>query len=141
MGATNVKWVWSPNVSYSGTVPLEQLYPGEGYVDWVGLDGYNGGTALPWGGWLTFTQVFGSSLTELASVAPTKPVMIGETASTEQGGSKPSWITDFFAQLALRPQIQGFVWFNHEKETDWRIQSSATSTEAFASGVADPRYR
>ena len=64
-----------------------------------------------------------------------------ETASTEQGGSKPTWITDFFAQLALRPQIQGFVWFNHYKETDWRIESSATSTEAFATGVADSRYR
>ncbi len=141
VGATNVKWVWSPNVSYAGTTPLAQLYPGDGYVDWVAVDGYNGGTALPWGGWLSFTQVFATTLAELASVAPTKPVMIGETASTEHGGSKPTWIREFFAELAQRPQIQGFVWFNHNKETDWRIESSATSTEAFATGVADPRYR
>jgi beta-mannanase len=140
VGATNVKWIWSPNVSYTGTIPLAQLYPGDAYVDWVAVDGYNGGTALPWGGWLSFTQIFGTTLMELASLAPRKPIMIGETASTEHGGSKPTWIRDFFAQLDERPQVQGFVWFNHDKETDWRIQSSSLSTEAFAAGVADPRY-
>ena len=136
VGATNVGWVWAPNVSYAGTTPLKGLYPGDSYVDWVGVDGYNGGTALPWGGWLTFSQIFGSTLAELAAVTTTKPVMIAETASTEVGGSKASWITDFFAQLAARPQIKAFVWFNHDKETDWRIQSSESARQAFAAGVA-----
>ncbi len=89
---------------------------------------------------MSFTQVFGSTLAELATLAPTKPIMVGETASAELGGSKASWITEFFAQLAQRPQIKGFVWFNHNKETDWRIESSTTATQAFATGVGDPRY-
>jgi beta-mannanase len=140
VGATNVKWVWSPNVSYSGTTPLAQLYPGDAWVDWVALDGYNGGTALPYGGWQSFEQVFGPSLAELATVTTSKPVMIGETASVEQGGSKPDWITAKFAQLAIHPEIKAFVWFNQNKEADWRIESSDPSRQSFATGVANPRY-
>ena len=41
VGATNVTWVWSPNVAYPGSVPLSRLFPGDGYVDRTGLDGYN----------------------------------------------------------------------------------------------------
>jgi beta-mannanase len=141
VGANNVSWIWAPNVSYQGTTPLAGLYPGDDYVDWIGVDGYNGGTALPWGGWLTFAQVFGSTLNEISALSPTKPVMIAETASAEAGGSKAAWITDFFAELAARPQIKGFVWFNHNKEADWRIESSDAARLAFAAGVADPRYR
>ena len=67
--------------------------------------------------------------------------MIGETACAEEGGSKAAWITDFFVRMAEHPEIQAFVWFNHDKETDWRIESSPAANRAFAAGVADPRYR
>jgi beta-mannanase len=40
-GATNVKWIWAPNVLYSGSTALAGLYPGDSYVDVVGVDGYN----------------------------------------------------------------------------------------------------
>lgn len=139
VGATNVAWIWSPVVSSAGTTPLEQLYPGDGYVDWVGVDGYNGGSALPWGGWQSFSRIFDATLTELAAITTAKPVMVAETASVERGGSKAAWITDFFAQLARHPEIKGFVWFNHDKEADWRIQSSEAAREAFAAGVATLR--
>jgi beta-mannanase len=138
-GATNVTWVWCPNVSYSGSTPISQLYPGDTYVDQVGLDGYNGGTALNWGGWLSFQQIFGASLSTMGALT-TKPVVIGETASAEQGGSKAAWITDMFTQLRNNPQIVAFTWFNYNKETDWRIQSSKSATAAYAAGVSDPRY-
>lgn len=140
VGATNVQWVWSPNVSYEGTTPLARLYPGDSYVDWVGLDGYNGGTALPWGGWLTFAQIFGPTLDELKAITTAKPIIIAEVASVEAGGSKAQWISDFFAEMKARPEIKAFVWFNHNKEADWRIQSSETARQAFAAGVADPRF-
>jgi beta-mannanase len=140
VGATNVKWVWSPSVSYAGTIPLADVYPGDAYVDWVALDGYNGGSALPWGGWQSFAQIFGASLAEIAAITTAKPVMIGETSSAEAGGSKAAWITELFAELAQRSQIKGFVWFNQDKETDWRIESSPSATQAFATGVADQRY-
>lgn len=135
-GATNVQLVWSPNVSYDGTQPLAQIYPGDAYVDWVGVDGYNGGTALPWGGWLTFGQIFGPTLHEIRAITTTKPVMLAEVASVEQGGSKADWIRDLFAQLPTYPEIDAIVWFNENKEADWRIQSSSSSLEAFREAVA-----
>jgi beta-mannanase len=139
-GATNVTWVWTPNVSL-GRAPMAQLYPGDAYVDWVGLDGYNRGTTQSWGStWQSFDQVFGSSLAELRAVS-SRPIIIGETASTETGGNKAAWIQQFFASLAASPDIKAFVWFNLNKETDWRIESSSGARAAFASGVADARYK
>ena len=140
VGADNVGWVWAPNVAYAGTTPLRELYPGDRYVDWVALDGYNGGTALPWGGWLPFDRIFGQSIRELRVLAPHKPIMISEVASAEEGGSKAAWIRGFFASLAKEPAVRAFVWFDWNKETDWRIQSSSAAERAFAAGVADPRY-
>ena len=66
--------------------------------------------------------------------------MLAEVASTELGGSKSRWITNFFVGLRRSPDILAFAWFNREKETDW-IQSSEAAEHAFATGVADRRYR
>ncbi|MBI2864678.1 MAG: beta-mannanase [Chloroflexi bacterium] len=145
VGATNAIWVWSPNVGFN--VPLADMYPGDGYVDWMGLDGYNGGSALAWGGWLSFSDIFGvyyQTLTQLSQ----KPIMIAETASVEQGGSKAAWITDaLLAQLPLNfPRIKAFVWFNQTwtdpywGSADWRIESSAVSLSAYAQAAANPYF-
>jgi hypothetical protein len=32
------------------------------------------------------------------------------------------------------------VWFNLNKETDWRIESSASAQTAFRQGVSNSRY-
>jgi beta-mannanase len=140
VGANNVVWIWNPNVDFPGATAMSSLYPGDAYVDWVGLDGYNWGRSTSWGTWQTFDQVFGPSLTALRQIT-SRPVVIGETASTELGGDKAQWISQFFAGLARNASIKAFVWFNLNKETDWRIESSAAAQRAFATGVADPRYR
>ena len=62
--------------------------------------------------------------------------MLAEVASTELGGSKPTWISSLFSWLATQPDVGTFVWFDHAKETDWRIDSSAESAAAFADGLA-----
>jgi beta-mannanase len=134
-GVTNVTWIWSPNVAFTGSVPLSRLYPGNTYVDWTALDGYNFGGSS----WQSFEQVFGASITQVRGLS-SKPLMIGEIGSAELGGDKAAWITDFFARLAARPEIRAYVWFNHDKEADWRIQSSDASRIAYANGVAATRY-
>jgi Glycosyl hydrolase family 26 len=134
VGATNVSWLWNPNVIFEGGTPMAPLYPGDAYVDWVGLSGYNWGTVNPWNRWHSFAEIFDASLAELATIT-SRPVLIGETASTEVGGDKAAWITDMFAALAARPTIRGFIWFEFVKETDWRIISSAPAQSAFAAGA------
>ncbi len=136
-GVTNVTWVWSPNVSDR---PLGRLYPGDAYVDWVGVDGYNWRTTASWSPWQTPSQVFGTTLATLRRVS-SRPIVVSETASTEVGGNKGQWIQQFFSMLGANPDIRAFVWLNFNNETDWRIESSSGARTAFAAGVADPRYR
>lgn len=138
-GATNVQWIWSPNVVYSGSVPLAGLYPGAAYVDIVAADGYNFGTSQTWSGWVAPGALFDPTFAEFRAIAPGKPLMIAETASSELGGSKAEWVTALFAWMRNQPDLGSFVWFNHLKETDWRLDSSASAGTAFANGLATLR--
>jgi hypothetical protein len=67
--------------------------------------------------------------------------MLAEISSAEQGGDKARWISDFFRSLRKNPDILAFVWFDYDKEADWRLDSSAAARSAFASGIGDRRYR
>jgi hypothetical protein len=138
-GAPNVSWVWSPNVPYWGSTDLAGLYPGAGYVDVVGLDGYNWGTSVSWSGWILPQDLFAPGIAQLRSLAPGVPILIAETASSEAGGSKAAWNTDLVSYLAAQPDVMGFVWFHMQKEADWRINSSDASAAAFNSALAARR--
>ena len=138
-GAANVQWVWSPNVPYSGSTDLAGLYPGPGYADIVALDGYNWGTSQTWSSWVSPVDLLGPGISQLRTVAPGKPVLIAETASSELGGSKAAWNTDLVSYLAAQPDVMGFVWFHMQKETDWRINSSDSSASAFKSALSARR--
>lgn len=142
---TNVTWVWCPNADFTGSIPVSELYPGDNYVDWTCIDGYN------WGGvngiaWQSFSQVFQPTYNEIETVAPAKPLMIGEMGSAETGApageSKASWITDALqTQIPENfPQLKAMIWFNTNKETNWLIESSPTSQQAFAAAVKSPYY-
>ncbi len=138
-GADNVLWLWSPNVSYAGSSPLAPLYPGDDYVDWIGVVGYFGHGAETPTAYPTFDQLFGPTLDELELLSD-KPVLITETGATERGGFKPEWITHTLNEIATNPRMMGFIWFDVDKETDWRITSSAESATAFKAAAADSRY-
>jgi Glycosyl hydrolase family 26 len=143
-GATNVSWVWCPSViTTNATADLSELYPGDGYVDWTCMDGYNWGTLHGPTGWQSFNDVFASTYSEIAdSIAPTKPMMIGEVGSSEGGGSKAAWISDMFAQLAAGyPDLRALVYFETpDGPDDWPVETSPASTAAFAAGVSSARF-
>jgi hypothetical protein len=144
VGATNVNWVWCPNLEYSGSTPLASVYPGDAYVDWTGLDGYNHGTnpAHP-DSWKSFNQLYRTTYNNITgSLAPSKPLMIGEVASTEYGGSKSAWIKDMLARIpAEYPKIRGLVYFDkYDTGMDWPLETSTSATTAFAEGIQDPVY-
>jgi Glycosyl hydrolase family 26 len=144
-GATNATWVWCPFVEGGESAArLSSLYPGDGYVDWTGLDGYNWGTnpAAPQG-WRSFDQLFSDSYDTIAeSVAPSKPMMIAEVGSSESGGDKAAWIRDALAKVpADYPQVRALLWFDKfDDNMDWPIETSATATSAFAEGVGQSVY-
>src|SRR5262249_37398206 len=72
-GARNVTWMWSPNVTYPGARPLSSLYPGDSYVDWIGLSGYYGTGGVT--AYRSFNSIFAGTLTELGTFS-LKPVVI-----------------------------------------------------------------
>jgi hypothetical protein len=105
-------------------------------VDAVALDGYNWGTSAAWSTWIQPTELFGPGLAELRRLAPGKQVLIAETSSAEQGGSKADWNTALISYLADQADVTAVVWFHFNKETDWRINSSTSSATALASALA-----
>ena len=136
-GARDVQWVWSP---VALNVNGEQ-YPGDAYVDRVGLSGFNGGYQLRFKPWRSFATLLGPSLQALRTIAPGKPVELSEVGVAEHGGSKPQWIADMFATLRAHPEVDAILWYDLAKLSDWRIDSTPASAAAFAAGVSDPRYR
>ena len=153
-GVVNATWVWCPSavvnsVRGQSKFAITDQYPGNAYVDWVCMDGYNRyngiGTA-----WTSFTDVFSQTYTQLTtSLAPSKPLMIGEFSSSEDAvvpTRKSSWFTDALTtQLPQNfPLIKAIVLFNiwhpQGKPFDWRIESSANAQAAFRAGIASPYY-
>jgi beta-mannanase len=146
VGATNATWVWCPNVDPEDKFQdLASLYPGNEYVDWTCLDGYNWGTQPgAQRSRLSFEDLFGSTYREITeSIAPGKPMAIGETGASERSGAKGEWIADMLGRLPTEyPQIRALVWFDvYDDGMDWPLETSSGATAAFAGGVADPSYR
>jgi hypothetical protein len=150
-GATNVRWVFNPNVGNPVTRSATgeshwnwygNYYPGDAYVDYVGAHGFN--APKLWGGsWQEPGAMFDGAdadhmLSDLSRRYPTKPIIIGEFASDEGNGTaKAQWIRDAYARLRSHPNVVGAVWFNMNKEADWRIESSAASLNAYREAMRD----
>jgi hypothetical protein len=139
-GATNVSWVWAPNsVSQPGGENerswnnWRHYYPGDDYVDWVGIDGYNWGSAASGSSWRWPAEIFDPVYNDYAG---RKPIMLAETASVEEGGDKAEWIRRLQDWFEHRPAAQALVWFDTDESRsryDWRIDSSPQSMAAFRS--------
>jgi hypothetical protein len=132
VGATNVIWVWSPNIIRPvPRVSLRSLYPGDAYVDWVGLVGYAVNET-------TAGAVFDPTIAKLRKFTK-RPLVITETGA-KQGSGKPRWITDFFAWMSRHPDVIGFVWFEFSREeggsADWRFAKDRATAAAFKAGLA-----
>jgi Glycosyl hydrolase family 26 len=133
-GATNVRWVWSPQADDVPDDPanaFERYFPGSPSVDVLALDGYNWGTSVEGlGGWRSFDEIFASAYARLTRLGP-QPVWIAETASDATGGDKPAWVRDMFASAAAYPRLRAIVWFHTLKERDWRATASSEVAAAF----------
>ncbi|MDR3687716.1 MAG: glycosyl hydrolase [Coriobacteriia bacterium] len=151
--ATNVKFVWCPNIESLSTNSagstllnaagnrIADYYPGDAYVDYVALDGYNPSSTIDGLKWRSFTSLFGAPYDTVASIS-SKPIFIAETASVSNGGDKAAWIVDMFSVIPMRfPRVVGVSWFNQgTSRQDWPIDSSSVSLQAFRLGVANGTF-
>ena len=116
-GATNVQWVWSPNIwsASKGAVasPLGR-YPGDAYVDIIGLDGYQNLTSSSW---LTFAELFAADHKQLVGLAPGKPFAVSEFGQGEPDarGSRHQWMQDALAAIPRMNNVRFVTFFDRNK--------------------------
>jgi len=115
-GANNVLWVWNPHDgSYPPFAWNDKLlyYPGDAYVDIVGLTGYNAGTYYPGEEWRGFREIYDPLYASYDALFPHKPLIITEFASNSVGGDKVAWIKEAMENLPRYPRISVAIWWNH----------------------------
>ena len=130
-GANNVIWIWNPNDIYPvPDVQLKPYWPGNAYVDWVGITGYFGIT-----GPASFAQLYGPTMTEIRQFT-SKPFIIAETA-VETGPDELARIQDLINGVKDHSDVLGFIWFNYVKDgVDWTLTGRPKARATFASLVA-----
>src|SRR4051794_8300458 len=133
-GASNVVWVWSPITTISKpNVPLAPLYPGDDYVDWVGLSVYFSASTS------TYAADVPPTLRQLAQFAPAKPLYVAET-SVLPGPNRPAMIRDLITGLLTIPNLVGLTWFNQDTSQDYRIDNDPGAAAELASQLASPWF-
>ena len=146
VGATNATWVWCPYADAKHKFPpMGRYYPGDAYVGWTCLDGYNWGkNAINSQHWNSFEGILSSSYRTLVRrIAPRKPMMLAELASGGGGRAKSIWIRGMFKALATKfRRIRGLVWFDQvDRGVQWPLESSPLAERAFAQGLHHYPYR
>ena len=139
MGATNVLWVWSPHISMPW---FEYYYPGEGYVDWVGLGILNYGNVASWSRWWTFHQILEKSYATLLKFG--KPMMVCELGTLKEGGEMLEWYRQAFYHLEhTYGGIKSLVFFNHPQDLtmstrplNWSVAQDKRATDFVAREMA-----
>lgn len=142
-GASNAKFIWCPmreSWPQESWNDMEKAYPGDDYVDWIGIDGYNWGTTQGWSSWQSFKELFRDVARQLWRKHPGKPIMIAEFGSANKGGDKGNWMTEITGELKKMPYVKAVNWFDEMKETDWRIETSPKTLGAFKKMISAPYY-
>ena len=119
-GADNVTWLWTINISECRCRidSPAHWWPGNSYVNWVGIDGYY--YKPSW----KFASLFGPTIKAVRELT-LDPILISETAAP--ASIQPAKIPDLFRGIRAYGLL-GFVWFDVNKGhpyEDWRISSPA----------------
>lgn len=114
-GVDNVLWVWNPHDLSRPDFKWNHYltyYPGDEYVDIIGMTGYNTGTYFPGEKWREFEAIYDPLYSEYTAVFPNKPFMITEFASNSVGGNKAAWIERMLTSIDKYPNIKAAVWWS-----------------------------
>jgi Glycosyl hydrolase family 26 len=146
VGATNVKWVWCPNLTPSN---WDSYYPGSAYVDVIGVDSFSNVKYT----WQTFQQMFGGFFAHFAAFAPGKPQLVVETATNSGAGvpvagigSAASFISGMQSYLkdvaGPKYDVVGVCWFDTDTNDgiNWRVDQTPQSWQAWLTLSRDPYF-
>lgn len=142
-GATNVLWVWCPNATaFRADDPRNApaYYPGDEYVDWICADGYNWAPGRTGDQWRSFASIYGPFYDW--GMTRKKLLMVGEFGAQERNpGEKAQWLAETREALKTKfPGIKAVVYFDANKDYDWRVTSSPQTLAAFRDMANDPWF-
>lgn len=115
----NVSFVWVLTAfnfrAGGGVATADQLYPGDAYVNWIGVDGYNyyNCSAVHSSGWRSFEQVFQPWYNW--ALPHHKPLIVAEWGVQEDPADparKGEWFIQAAQQIQHMPAIKAVVYFN-----------------------------
>jgi Glycosyl hydrolase family 26 len=147
-GAKKGVWIWNPSEGYRECA--FDSYPGNRWVDWVAVDGYNFAKTTSWcgfqRGWCQFAQIFRHTpRVALHDVyGRRKPFMIAETGSVEDASRpqrKANWHRNALASIKRNfRHLKAFIYMDLKLDGfDWRLNSSPSSLDGFRA-LARDRY-
>lgn len=150
-GANNVLWVFHvnnqdvPNESWNH---LEQYYPGDEWIDWIGVSVYGAQTPLD-DEWPSFRDEMDAVYPRLVTLSPDKPIVLLEFGVTAGNplGDQAEWAGAALTDLAKRrwPHVIGFSWWNEhwqndddpEHDTSMRVQDNPQLADVFQQLVGE----
>jgi len=147
VGATNVKFEFG----VLGSANVAADYPGDAYVDYLGL------TALNWGKnhnkpWRSLVSSMSAGMTALRSLSTTKPIIVAEIGSGPDqsctGCTKANWLTTGYPAVYSHTnwgQVVAMIYFDYDMtavgQPDWRLATPPTATDAYKVLLQNPWFQ
>ncbi len=150
-GAENITWFFHVNWD---SVPdeewnrIDNYYPGDEYIDWVGVSVYGPLEPSMRDMWneLSFRRGFMRFYNQVKKFAPSKPIAVEEFGVIEDP-RKPSWIRSAFEFIKQFHGIKAISWWQERWEnedgsfSDLRINSSQASLREYRTQVKSPLFK
>lgn len=115
IGANNVIWIWNPWKANN----VAAFYPGEEYVDWIGVNILNYGSLNQDGKWHDFKNLYEPFHNELKNL-PSTPVIISEFGTLRNDQRQKEWLQDAFIAIETDfKEIQSVIYFSSKVDNNW----------------------
>ena len=151
--ADNVTWFFHPDIYSNPEVrwnEAQNYYPGDEYVDWVGISAYGPQTPEE-DYWDTFPQIMRDAQSWIKEIAQRKPLALLEFGVTDHHplGKKSDWLAGAFRYILNENSPLQFraisYWHENWEEDDdlWatlRLDSSPAALAVFRKHIANERF-
>jgi hypothetical protein len=158
-----VWWVFAPNGYNDADKPereFENYYPGDDVVDIVGFSSYNYGYCIEYPQaywrWESYPQIFEPYIARMQTMAPSKPIILAEIASTayyHDGEGNPvidydqmnQWLIENYDYFASRDGVIGVFYFSFQEyngvNCEIVIDPNGIMLSGYVEALSNPVYK
>jgi len=130
-------WVWEPICPYKSDIGYpDHYYPGDQYVDWIGLSVYSRDMSPE--SLKSFNSLVKPTYSDMRVNHPDKPVMMSEFGRTN-GRDQAMWIQNAFITIKSWPGMKAAIFWDNAKPGDDHTLS-IESIELYKKIMKDPYF-